>query len=241
MRTMAWQVFGMEGHRQRASFGDSYRLHGFGGDRFAAIDLLAEDTTGTNDYAIIVVTADNRDRCVAEFFGQLSDGIFENCRTGKVEEIDTRDLIELYAGYVPKDWLRTWCEGAGANGRRAFEITEAIFDFDPYCGCDTGDMIRAHLDLLDEWRYEEVASDLREVVDGDQTPEGEALLRIADELELIPVWDAIVNLMDDDIREAVHSDFSPCSDREFLTEYCKRDRRFADLVWREFEIGVDIA
>lgn len=33
---------------------------------------------------------------------------------------------------------------------------------------------------------------------------------------------AAVNLMDDDIREAVHADLAPCSDQEFLDEYCKR-------------------
>ena len=33
---------------------------------------------------------------------------------------------------------------------------------------------------------------------------------------------AAVNLMDDEIREAVHADLAPCSDQEFLDEYCKR-------------------
>lgn len=36
------------------------------------------------------------------------------------------------------------------------------------------------------------------------------------------LYDAAVNLMDDEIREAVHRDLSPCTDEEFLTEYCKR-------------------
>lgn len=31
-----------------------------------------------------------------------------------------------------------------------------------------------------------------------------------------------VQLMDDEIREAVHMDLSPCSDQEFFDEYCKR-------------------
>jgi hypothetical protein len=33
---------------------------------------------------------------------------------------------------------------------------------------------------------------------------------------------AAVELMDDEIREAVHNEFAPCSDARFLWEYCKR-------------------
>ena len=35
-------------------------------------------------------------------------------------------------------------------------------------------------------------------------------------------YDAAVALMDDEIREAVHADLSPCHELEFLTEYMKR-------------------
>ncbi len=41
--------------------------------------------------------------------------------------------------------------------------------------------------------------------------------------QLIPEnYDAAVELMDDDIREAVHEDLAPCTDAAFLWEYCKR-------------------
>ena len=33
---------------------------------------------------------------------------------------------------------------------------------------------------------------------------------------------AAVELMDDEIRESVHADIAPCSEKEFLAEYCKR-------------------
>lgn len=36
------------------------------------------------------------------------------------------------------------------------------------------------------------------------------------------LFNAAVELMDDEIREAVHQELSPCSDEEFLTEYMKR-------------------
>lgn len=36
------------------------------------------------------------------------------------------------------------------------------------------------------------------------------------------LYDAAVQLMDDEIREAVHSDIAPCTEEEFLIEYMKR-------------------
>jgi len=37
-------------------------------------------------------------------------------------------------------------------------------------------------------------------------------------------WDAIVNLMDDDIREEIHNDLAPCGNMIFLTAYCEAHR-----------------
>ena len=45
-------------------------------------------------------------------------------------------------------------------------------------------------------------------------------------------WDAIVSLMDDDIREAIHADLAPCTEEEFLAEYAKRhEQRYNPFVW----------
>lgn len=35
-------------------------------------------------------------------------------------------------------------------------------------------------------------------------------------------FEAAVALMDDEIRESVHNDFSPCTEQEFFTEYERR-------------------
>ena len=40
-----------------------------------------------------------------------------------------------------------------------------------------------------------------------------------EEVASSPYWDAIVNAMDDEIREAVHYNIAPCSNAEFLREY----------------------
>ena len=34
--------------------------------------------------------------------------------------------------------------------------------------------------------------------------------------------DAVVSLMDDDLREEIHMDLAPCTNQEFADEYCKR-------------------
>lgn len=36
------------------------------------------------------------------------------------------------------------------------------------------------------------------------------------------LWDVIVNMMDDEIREDVHADLAPCTELEFLSEYLRR-------------------
>ena len=37
-----------------------------------------------------------------------------------------------------------------------------------------------------------------------------------------PYYHAIVQAMDDDVREEVHADIAPCTDAEFLSEYLRR-------------------
>lgn len=36
------------------------------------------------------------------------------------------------------------------------------------------------------------------------------------------LWDAIVDMMEDEIREEVHDDLAPCTEEEFLAEYLRR-------------------
>lgn len=85
MVTKAWKVYGLEGHRQRESFCDSY-VHDFSNEKDGTriIAVHNSDKTGTNEYSIIIITRDTEEHCEKEFSGQLSDGIFENSRTGKI-------------------------------------------------------------------------------------------------------------------------------------------------------------
>ena len=77
-----FRVFGKDGHRQRASFGESFEFGIFGGS--AHIKCLCEDRTHTNEFVDVIVTADSFKRCADELNAQLSDGIFESCAVGKI-------------------------------------------------------------------------------------------------------------------------------------------------------------
>lgn len=86
--TKSWKVYGTEGHRQGESFNKSY-VYNFSDehDGTRIIEVENSDKTGTNEYTIVRITRDTEMDCIDEFKGQLSDGIFENHRTGYVEEI----------------------------------------------------------------------------------------------------------------------------------------------------------
>lgn len=85
--TRTWKVYGMAGHRQKESFNNSYRYDFTVENNTRVIEVLNSDKTGTNEYSIIKITRNTYEECERELNGQLSDGIFENCNVGYVEEI----------------------------------------------------------------------------------------------------------------------------------------------------------
>ena len=86
--TRTWKVYGMDGHRQKESFAPSRKYDwSCEEDGVRIVEIINSDNTGTNEYSIVKITRDTAELCEKEFDGQLSDGIFENCRTGDIEEI----------------------------------------------------------------------------------------------------------------------------------------------------------
>lgn len=85
--TRSWKVYGFGGHRQRQSFFPSFvwDFSKNGNIRFIAVEC--SDKTGTNEYVIVRITRNTAEECEKELWGQITDGIFENSRVGKVEEI----------------------------------------------------------------------------------------------------------------------------------------------------------
>lgn len=87
MVTRTWKVYGTEGHRQRESFCSSYKYDFSTNDDTRIIEVKNSDITNTNDYSVIKITRNTPDECQKELMGQISDGVFENCRVGKIVEI----------------------------------------------------------------------------------------------------------------------------------------------------------
>ena len=90
-----YHVYGEYGHRQRESFGESYEL--FHEESKTMILVRNSDITCTNDYTEIEIIAKNEKECDEILDAQLTDGIFEDCRTGKVVAIrDCTCKIEIF-------------------------------------------------------------------------------------------------------------------------------------------------
>lgn len=47
-------------------------------------------------------------------------------------------------------------------------------------------------------------------------------------------WEAIVNLMNDEIRECVAFELAPCTEEEFLKRYLELDPNFQNVLDTEF-------
>ncbi len=88
MVARAWKVYGVEGHRQRESFHKSWKSDWSNSNVGTRIvEVENSDITGTNEYTIVKIIRNTAEECERELWGQISDGIFENSRVGKVEEI----------------------------------------------------------------------------------------------------------------------------------------------------------
>lgn len=94
--TIAFKVYGREGHRQGVSFGES-KNYDWSSEHFGIrrVKELNSDITGTNEYTIIVITRNTEEEVRREFDGQLSDGIFENYNYGHIEEVPLEDIQDL--------------------------------------------------------------------------------------------------------------------------------------------------
>lgn len=88
-KTRTWKVYGgYGGHRQRQSFKPSQE-YDFTDERHGVriISIMNSDITGTNEYSIVRITRNTADECQRELESMLSDGAFEDCKYGRVEEV----------------------------------------------------------------------------------------------------------------------------------------------------------
>lgn len=86
--TRTWKVYGADGHRQRVSFSPSVK-YDWSDERLGTriLEVRNSDITGTNDYTVVRITRDSAEECERELEGQITDGLFENSRVGRVEEV----------------------------------------------------------------------------------------------------------------------------------------------------------
>ena len=95
MFTKNYIVYGLDGHRQRESFFHS-SFHDFSREgKTRIITVFNSDETGTNDFTTLRIVRDTEMECDAEFYGQLSDGVFENSNVGEFKEITDEELLKI--------------------------------------------------------------------------------------------------------------------------------------------------
>lgn len=93
--TRAWKIYGKDGHRQRESFGESFKNDFSNCNDICILEVLNADVTGTNEYSIFIITRNAAKECESTLLSQLDDGIFETSNTGKEEEIPLSELEKL--------------------------------------------------------------------------------------------------------------------------------------------------
>ena len=65
----------------------------------------------------------------------------------------------------------------------AEKIAKAILDFDPYCGCSEEELADAYSEVVSD-NPRACADEMRNLAEGyEDTPDGQALLRLADEID----------------------------------------------------------
>ena len=157
--TRSWKVYGRDGHRQRMSFGESFKWD-FSNEKDGTriIEVLNADKTGTNEYSILRITRDTLWELDREYEGQLSDGVFENYNVGHTEifedntpalNITVKNLVDACFGIVGvgknyevriyKEWDLIYCADDKIDdttyGRavKYFCIDEGEFDLPALC------------------------------------------------------------------------------------------------------------
>lgn len=86
--TRSWKIYGRGGDWNRASKEESSFCdftNEYDGIRLLGMDCY--DVTGSYDYVVVTITRNTAKECLDELRGQISDGMFENYRVGRREEI----------------------------------------------------------------------------------------------------------------------------------------------------------
>jgi len=143
----SWKVYGAEGHRQKESFNKSCKYDWTEGENLRRITVENSDITGTNEYTIIRIERNTFEECEDELNGQLLDGIFENSRTGKIEEItDIKAILEeinkTSTDRLVEFWSDFWMNDHEKSYWRMWELDEVL----RYSEVDIDDILDENFD-----------------------------------------------------------------------------------------------
>lgn len=100
-----WKVYGIEGHRQRETWSSSSSFETVIGNK---VSVLNFDKTGTHEYSIIYIESPTFDGCFSELLAQISDGVFENSRVGKFEEIEHIESFTDIVSTACDEWCKSF-------------------------------------------------------------------------------------------------------------------------------------
>lgn len=89
MESMLFVIFGADGHRQRESFNKSWSFE----TEQAEVEIFNSDRTGSNLFSLMQITADDFEACRREMEAQITDGVFENSRTGEIQNLTDGDFL----------------------------------------------------------------------------------------------------------------------------------------------------
>lgn len=96
MFTKMYKIYGRDGHRISESFHKSRDYEYSASEKMSQIRVINGNITRHHNFIYVIVTADSPSECEHNMWGQLSDGIFENMRFGKVVEIKKlKDFVHI--------------------------------------------------------------------------------------------------------------------------------------------------
>ena len=91
----SWKIYGYDSHRQKQSFNKSFRHDFSKPGNVRIVGCFNSDMTDTNEYSIFYTIRNSEKECEAELSAQLSDGIFKNSITGKIEVFNSEKIDTL--------------------------------------------------------------------------------------------------------------------------------------------------
>lgn len=138
-------------------------------------------------------------------------------RTIKIEDMsDVGQSPQLLV--IVEELGKSWCEWLNNDGRP--ETVDTAVQSDNTFGEEDADTIRDDITATLAYIEEDAGADLIEKIKARLQGDYDNAV-LVDGPDGVRPYSVYVNMMDDDIREELHAELSPCTCQEFLDAYCK--------------------